>query len=355
MKTTDLFIKLVKIDSPSGFEDDVSKYIIQFLKALKIKTTVDHFGNIYCRVGDKKSKPIFFSAHLDTVEPGRNIKPIIKNGYVQSDQTTILGADNKIAVALILATIQHLIKNKITHQSFEVVFTRSEEVGNYGAVNFNTKWLKSDCGYCIDGSSPVGSIVTASPFYERYDIKIIGQSAHASLPNKANNVIFPLINLINNITLGKIDEELITNIGVINLGSVRNTIPGDAFIQGEIRSFTKKKILVYKNQLIKQLEKSANNYKVKFEKTFVRENPGYLHSDQKSKQLINNLKTIFHQMNIIPLTQPSWGVSDANIFNQKNKMCVNLGNGSEFTHSVKERIGIKSILNLQNLMLKLIT
>ncbi|NCO88695.1 hypothetical protein AUK04_00860 [Candidatus Roizmanbacteria bacterium CG2_30_33_16] len=354
MEITNLFIKLVKIDSPSGFEDEISKYIVQFLKALKIKTAIDRFGNVYCRVGKKKTKPIFFSAHLDTVEPGRNIKPIIKNSFVQSDQTTILGADNKIAVATVLYTAQQIIKNHIAHRNFEVIFTRSEEIGNYGAVNFNTKLLKSDYGYCFDSSSPIGTIITASPFYERFNINIIRQSAHTSLPNKANNVIFPLIKFINKISLGRLNKDTVANIGVINLGSVRNTIPGNAFIQGEIRSFIEKKITTYKEQLIKKLEKSTKKYGVKFTQNFVQENTGYLHKDQVSEQLINNLKVIFNCMNVVPIAQSSWGVSDANIFNQCGKKCINLGNGSEFTHSVKERISIKSILNLQKLMLKLI-
>jgi len=325
-------------------------------QVLKIKTVIDDFGNIYCRLsGNQSSSSVFFCAHLDTVEPGRSIRPIIKNGFIQSDQTTILAADNKVAVAAILFTVDQLIKNHISHRNLEIVLTRSEEIGNYGAINFDLNLLRADHGYCFDSCTPVGTIISASPFYERFDIKILGQAAHASLPEKANNVIYPLTDFIKNIPLGKLSRETLLNIGKINIGAVRNTVPGHALLEGEIRSFKEKQLETQKLLLIKQLTNTAKRYKVKVDNDFVRENTGYFHKNAQARSKIACLKKIFSLMNVAPSVQTNWGVSDANIFNHRGKLCINLGNGSEFTHSVKERISIKSVLNLHQFMLKLLT
>lgn len=53
---------------------------------------------------------------MDTVVPGINIKPQIKeDGYIYSDGSTILGADDKAGLAAIIETIQYLNENEIPH------------------------------------------------------------------------------------------------------------------------------------------------------------------------------------------------------------------------------------------------
>ena len=103
-----LFLDLVKIDSPTGEEANVLKYVNTFLKKFGINSHFDDFGNLYAKI-DGFLNPILLSAHADTVEPGRNIKPKIIDGIIKSDGKTILGADNKVGLAVILDTIRELI------------------------------------------------------------------------------------------------------------------------------------------------------------------------------------------------------------------------------------------------------
>ncbi|GAB4218937.1 MAG: tripeptidase T [Candidatus Microgenomates bacterium] len=346
-----LFTTICQIDSPTGEEQKMVDFVFNYLKKLNIFVKKDSFGNIYARIGNNPK--VFLSAHLDTVEPGRGIKPKINKDYITSDGTTILGADNKVAVATILQATKEIIKEN-KNISFEIIFTLSEEIGNYGAINFDYKLLQSKIGFCFDSSNPLGTIITASPFYERFDLKIIGQEAHASLPDKAKNVLFPLFEILKKQKLGKIDRYTLFNIGKINAGYVRNTIPGELIINGEIRSFFEKNLIKIKNKFLKLLNEIEKKYQIKIEKSFVRENPGYFHNSKISQKIIVSLKKILKNLKLKPQEKIAWGVSDANIFNNKNLLVFNLADATEYTHSKKERIKIKDLLKLKEIIKNII-
>lgn len=350
-KLIEIFFKLVKIDSPTGEEEKLVEFLINYLKNKADVVQKDNFGNVYVQVKGT-GEPIFFSAHLDTVEPGRGIKPQIKNGYLVSDGITILGADNKSAVACILETVEILKERKIKHQPLEIIFTKSEEIGNCGAINFDFNLLKAKTGFCFDSSEPVGTIITASPYYERFDLKIIGKEAHASEPEKAINVILIFKEILNNLSLGRIDENSLLNLGILRSGQVRNTIPGEMLIKGEIRSLKQEILLNHKTNLVNKIKKVIAQADISHQLEFVRENPGYKH--EETIELINFLKEKIRACGLIPRLVINWGVSDANIFNNKGLLCINLGDGTEFVHSKRERIKISEMENLVKLMLKLV-
>lgn len=346
-----LFIKICQIDSPTGKEKQMADYVFNFAKKYAHLVKKDNFGNVYLRFG--REPRIFLSAHLDTVEPGRGIKPQIKGDYLVSDGSTILGADNKAAVAGILQVLKETAEKNWDYP-FEVVFTLSEEVGNYGAINFDYSLLKSKIGFCFDSSNPLGTIITASPFYERFDLTIIGREAHASKPEEAINVIYPLTEIFKKQKLGKYDQNTLFNIGVINGGYVRNTIPGELNLKGEIRSFFEKNLNRAKNQFLSLLQSIEKKYQVKIRKDFVRENPGYFHQSKRAKKAIQKIKNILKKMALSPQEKKVWGVSDANIFNDKNLLVFNLGDATEFTHSKQERIKIKDLIQLKEIIKNLI-
>lgn len=341
------FTTICQIDSPTGEEAKMADFVFDYFKNLGVFVKKDKFGNVYARIGSNPK--IFLSAHLDTVEPGRGIKPKIGKEYITSDGTTILGADNKVAVACILEVAAEILAEK-NPASFEMIFTLSEEVGNYGAINFDYSLLSSKIGFCFDSSNPLGTIITASPFYERFDIKVVGKEAHASLPDEAINILPFFSELLKKQKLGKIDRYSLFNIGVIQSGYVRNTIPGEMIIKGEIRSFFEKNLLQIKGEFIKILNQLSKKYQVKIKKDFFRENSGYFHQSKKTKDEIRKIKNIIKKTGLKPIEKQAWGVSDANIFNDKNLLCFNLADATEFSHSKKERIKIKDLLKLKEII-----
>ena len=145
------FFSLVKIDSPTGHEQNVADYIVNYLTPLVDVVKKDKHGNVYAYISGA-GKPVFFASHMDTVEPGRGIKPVRKGKYIISDGTTILGADNKAALASMLELASLLKSKKISHVPVEFIFTHSEESGNYGASSFDYRQLRSRTGYCFDSN-----------------------------------------------------------------------------------------------------------------------------------------------------------------------------------------------------------
>lgn len=348
----DLFFQLVKIDSPTGYEDGVAEFVVKFFEKRKIKAQADTFGNVIVRL-DGKGEPLFLSAHMDTVEPGRSIKPMVKKGVIKSSGDTILGADNKVGLAAILQVTDELIKNEADHRPLDLVFTRNEESDTLGAVNLNYKLLRAKNGYIFDASRPVGTIITASPFYLRFDIEILGNSAHASKPDEANNSVLIFSDAMKNIKLGEIDSKTIANIGVITAGHVRNTIPGAMKLMGEVRSFREGRVEEVSRSIISEFGKSAEKYGSKIKTDVVLENPGYEFEENDS--LIKHAEKSIKNTGSKVILERYYGCSDANIFNTNGLRVLNLGNGSRNAHTVNEEISVKDFEGFYKLILSLIT
>src|SRR5438045_6615916 len=108
-EVVDLFTELAAISSPPGEERPVADAVLRYLRDLGLTVDEDdagatvgsNIGNLYCRVEPTGSggTPIFLCAHLDTVPPEGPLEPVIEDGVVRNAGGTILGADNKSAVA----------------------------------------------------------------------------------------------------------------------------------------------------------------------------------------------------------------------------------------------------------------
>ena len=110
-EVVDLFTELAALPSPPGEERAVADVVIGYLRDLGLSVDEDdagprvgsNIGNVYCRLeATDGGNPIFLCAHLDTVPPEGPIEPVIEDGVVRNVAGTILGADNKSAVAAML-------------------------------------------------------------------------------------------------------------------------------------------------------------------------------------------------------------------------------------------------------------
>jgi len=344
------FLDLVKIDSPSGHEEKVRKYVVQFVKKLGLKPIQDARGNLIVKV-DGDGEPLLLGAHLDTVEPGRNIKPQIKDGIIRSSGDTILGADNKVAVAAILEVLKYLIENKLKISSIDIVFTLSEESAEFGSSKLDYGKISAKKGYTFDSLSPFGSIITASPFYNRFDIKIIGKSAHASFPHEAINALRIFGIALNKIKLGKINNKTIANIGIVSSGHAPNTIPGEVAISGEVRSFVKKEIEDYSRFIVNKFTEIALKFGARVEEKVIPSCSGYEYS--VSDEFIRTTRKIIKDFGLKPSLMRKWACSDANIFNEHGIKILNLGDGVVNAHTTDEYIAVNDLSKLASLVFSL--
>ena len=158
------------------------------LTALGFVISRDAHGNLLA--SEEGSDPLMLSAHMDTVEPGRGIKPRIVGDEVHTDGTTILGGDCKAGVAAILEALESLKEDGTPRIPVQLVFTRGEEIGLVGAWNLDFSMVQAKQAVVFDGNGPVNTVITASPTYIGFDVRVTGRSAHAGVePEKGLSAI----------------------------------------------------------------------------------------------------------------------------------------------------------------------
>ena len=111
----DFFINILKINSPSKDEKEISDFLKKKLKELGFEIWEDNAAeiiegttnNLYgLKKGNPNYKSICLNAHMDTVMPTENINIIEEDGIIKTDETTILGADDKAGIAIIIEGIE---------------------------------------------------------------------------------------------------------------------------------------------------------------------------------------------------------------------------------------------------------
>jgi tripeptide aminopeptidase len=280
---------------------------------------------------------------MDTVEPGRNITPVIAGRFITSDGLTILGADNKAAVAVLMALASEL-KKSADHRPVEILFTTDEESENTGAKLFDYSKLQAKKGIIADFAAPLGTVVLSSPAYARFTIEAEGTGSHAAFSEKAKSVLPVLAELLKKIKVGNINGDNLVNIGMAHAGASRNSVAALAVLEGEIRSFDKKNMRA-SLQTIKTLCRNlAKMYAVRVRMTSVQDNPAY--SFAPNSHFIKTIDSVFLRNTMKPAHVKTWSCSDANIFNENNIQVVVIGDGTEKTHTISERIAISDLTGL---------
>ncbi len=340
------FIEIAKISSPSGSEEEMSKYVQRWLEKNNFKYKVDKLNQIYAF--SSKTPKLLLTAHLDTVQPCQNIKPIIKKGFICSDGKTILGADNKAWIVAMFFAIEQYKSSYKSNPPVELVFTTKEETGG-GAENFDFSFIKSKEGITFDSAEPIGKIVLAAPYIYNFKAAFIGKAAHASRPNDGVSSLTPACNFVSKVKQGKSDNGLTTiNIGLMSSGTGINTLPENTVVEGEVRSID---IKLFKKHL-KEIESLAvkiskeNRIKLKFSKDGYCPGYKYDRKDLFVMKTASNLK----KMGYIAEYLVSTGVSDANSFAGAGIKLINLSDSVEFPHTTKEKISIKNLELLQKTM-----
>ncbi|KKR30153.1 MAG: hypothetical protein UT61_C0012G0023 [Candidatus Woesebacteria bacterium GW2011_GWA1_39_8] len=347
-KVTRTFIDLVKIDSPSGEEDGVRKYLIMKLSSLGIKSVTDKVGNLFVKV-DGAGEPVLLSAHMDTVEPGRGIIPKVVNGVVKSDGSTILGADNKAAVAAILTVLGNLPDS---HRSLEIVFSVCEETDG-GIESFDFNQLKSKIGIAPDRGSKIGNVVLAAPWIDNFEIEVHGRIVHSSVPEKGINALTAASRAMVALEWGRPDKETTTNMGIIHGGSVMNSIPSKVDLTGEVRSFSEKSLEKNIVKIRDTFEKEAKKIGAKI--AFRRESYCKGYSYKKTDYSVVYFKKVCDRLKIPLSYEKSFGGSDANSFIAHGISVLNIGEGSKYPHTLREQVSEKDLFKLVELIATYIT
>ncbi len=356
----DIFLELVSISAVAKQEKPVADYIRKFLDNKGISSTEDRTGriiqgttgNIIAKIyNNGKKAPITFSlvSHMDTVKPTTGIKPVVMDGRISSDGNTILGADNRAGIALILFLIENLQKNGQSHLPFEIIFTVGEETGLYGSTNLDMNLVESRTAYILDSSADPGFFVYAAPGASDFSINFIGKGSHAAVnPDLGINALSMAAKLITLFQVGKVDEDTTINFGRISGGEANNVVPPRVNLTGEIRSFDPAKIEKYSQDLSDHLDRIVSEFSGKYEFSVEQAFPGFVLD--KESEAIRRLNTCLKKTGLTPSPIRYHGGSDANMLNNKGMTAIDLGIGAKNPHSTEEYILIKDLMAIESLV-----
>lgn len=341
------FCELVSIDSPSGEEEQVAEYLSSKLRALGMEVVRDNYGNLIA--SDGRDNPIMMSGHMDTVEPGRGIKPSIQGDQVVSDGTTILGGDAKAGVAAILEALQSVTEDGGPRKAVEAVFTREEEPGLVGAHNLDYEMVQSKTAIVFDGEGPPSTITSASPTYVGFDIEVTGRAAHAGVePENGLSAIRVAAELITRLPQGRLDSETTFNIATLHAGTVRNAVPELATFRGEFRSINIETLDSLKLQLNQVLEEVHDMFpEAKLDHHVHTHFDTYTLPDDDPALIM--VKCALGILGLKPTMKTSGGGTDGNIFRQKGIDAVVVGMADHHMHTVREFVTIPDLVDAAHL------
>ena len=360
----DEFLELVQIDSPSKHERKIADVLTKKFTELGLdvfeddtaKTTGFGAGNLICLLkGNADAAPtILLNCHMDTVEPGKGVKPAIKDGYVVSDGTTILGADDKAGIAAILEVIRVLKEGNLSHGDVQILVTVGEEIELTGVCALDQSLLKAKYGYALDTGGKVGNIKSSAPARGTITVDIYGKSAHAGVaPEAGVSAIAVAAHAVANMPLGRIDDETTANIGTFVGKGALNVVVDHVRVEAEARSFDNHKLEVQLNKMKEAFEKSASLMSGRVEVVISNSFPSFKLTD--NEEVVEIAKRAAATIGRTCETFAAGGGSDANIINGYGIPMAVLACGYEEIHTTNEKISVVELNKLVEVTLAIIS
>jgi len=345
------FVEMVKVSSVSGKEGRFAAVLSEKLKGLGFEVYIDNAnkesdgdtGNVLGRLkGTLDTQPVLLCAHMDTVVPGENINPVISEGIIYSNGTTILGGDDKAGIAAILEAVRYIKENNIPHGDIEVAFTISEENGMIGAKNMDYSWLKSKLVFVLDSGGDIGTVITKAPAQFRILTTIKGKAAHAGVaPENGISAIQVAAKAIDQMKLLRIDEDTTANVGRIIGGGATNIVCDKIEVAMEARSLVRSKVEAQAKHMLECLENACREYGAEHE------TKQYLNYPEvnlpKDADVVKLVDAAIRRIGLETCLKSTGGGSDTNIMSGKGLQAVTLAIGMTNVHTTSESIAIKDM------------
>jgi tripeptide aminopeptidase len=343
------FVRLCEIRSPTGEEREVADTVAAELRALGLEVSEDDAagaaqagaGNLLARLPGRSDRWVMFCAHLDTVPHEGQVEVVEDEGVFRSRGETILGADNKAAVAVFMELVARHASEP-PPVGIELLLTVAEEQGLRGAKAFDASALRSRCGFVLDHASSAGEVIVRSPTQQRIVADFAGVEAHAGIrPEDGNNAIAAAAAAISRMELGRLDAETTANVGVIEGGTSGNVVPGHCRIVAEARSLGADRAAAVAGGLSEACAWGAGEHgcdvDVRVEELFRGyEIPG-------SSPALGLAEAGLRTAGLEPVRTATGGGSDANALIVDGFDCVLLANGTAANHTAEESVSLRNL------------
>lgn len=351
----EIFVELCEIESPSGNERACAERVKAELRGLGIDVEEDNAGtqtrsdcgNLLARipasVPQDQSPGVLLCAHLDTVPLTAPVEPVLIEGHWENSGEGILGADNKAAIAVILALARR-VSERGSGVGLELLFTVCEERSLAGARAFDSSRLQSDFGYVFDHASPIGEVVISSPCHFALEARFRGAAAHPGIrPQDGRSAILSAAHAITTMPHGRLDEETTVNVGTIDGGSAINVVPEHCTLIAEVRSLREERAEQVIEDLIQAINEAANRPECDCDVDISTERTFLAYQLPRTAPAIKVAEQALQACGYEPVHITSGGASDANALIVDGLQVVNLANGTERNHEPGERVSSNAL------------
>lgn len=388
---TDRFMKYVQVDTQSDPDNpafpstekqkDLSRILVTELKEMGVEDAViDKNGYVYGTIKgntEKKVPVICFCAHVDTAPDcsGTDVKPILHANYdgediqlpddkdqviklkdytylkqhvgksiITASGLTLLGADDKSGVAIIMDVANYLMSHpEIKHGDIKVLFTPDEETGR-GTEKVDLKRLGADFGYTLDGGER-GSFEDETFSADSAKITIHGIIAHPGYAKgKLVNAIKVAAEILDQLPKDEFSPETTSEKqGFVHPTKVEG-IAEKASIEFIVRDFITANLANHEQRLKGIAQRVVEQYpgvKMEFE---VREQ--YRNMKEildKYPQISENARLAYERVNLKVTNEPIRGGTDGSRLSFMGLPCPNIFTGMQAIHSKHEWIGVSDM------------
>ena len=330
------FVDILSVDSYWGNEDRVVAIIQPRLEAAGVVCRRDQIGNLICHwpAKGKDSRPIMLNAHMDTVRPTPEMKPVVKADAVYSDGSSVLGADDKAGVAAIVEAVAMVDEAGLPHGPIDLVFTVGEDVGQFGAAAFDPNDVESRVALVLDFGGPVGVICDRQAAACNFNVTFHGNAAAAAHPETGVSAVSMMSRAIDQMALGRVDELTVANVGIVSGGEARNIVPPEAKLVGQARALTQaaldRQVAAMRTALEDAAAAFGGRVEIETEQKF---QPTRFGHDHPALQVAY---AAVQAARLEPQYVHTFGGSDAQNFNEKGIDSAILGTGYKDIHSIDE-------------------
>lgn len=399
MKIEERFLEYVKFDTqadpdststPSTMKQkELSKYLVEELHRLGVSNaSMNEHGEVYAHLeaNCEGKDRIGFIAHMDTAPDcsGKDIQPRIVKNYdgsdiqlnekvvlspkefdnlnnhinedlIVTDGTTLLGADDKAGIAIIMNMVETLVNNpEIKHGYIGVAFTCDEEVGR-GAENFDLERFACDYAYTVDG----GDIdVIAYENFNAYEacVKVFGKSVH---PGDAKNkmVNASLVGMEFQNCLNPFKDPAITSgyEGFYHLTDFNGQCE-QAELYYILRDHDMDKLMIQVEEFkdVRDFLNKKYGYNV-VEVTFREQYKNMRSYIEKDMRCVDKAFAALKACGLEPRSEAVRGGTDGAALTYKGLNCPNLGTGGENYHGKYEYVSIQDMEKMVEVLLEIIS
>ncbi|MFT4205208.1 MAG: peptidase T [Chitinophagaceae bacterium] len=384
------FIRYAEIDTQSNAESQtvpstekqktLSQLLAEELSAMGYSDAhIDQYGYVYATIPrniDKDVPTICFCSHVDTApaSSGTNVKPILHNNYdgadiilpddpaqvittkkypylkkhigksiITASGLTLLGADDKSGVAIIMQLAQYLKNHpEIPHGHIKILFTPDEEIGR-GADHVDLQKLGADFGYTLDGGD-CGDYEDETFSADGAVLTINGVSAH---PGDAKGKMVNALKLASEI-LVQLPHDLAPEHtegrqGFLHPDEIHGTTES-VKVEWILRDFETPKLAEQKALLEKIVQKVLAQYPTASYTLEVVEQYRNMHDVLKQyPQIREKTITAYQQAGLQPRIEPIRGGTDGSRLSFMGLPCPNIFTGMQAIHGKHEWIGVSDM------------